>query len=98
MIEHQEEFLPADTAILIIHVINCWGAAWLRRNTDGNVDLCRNFPDFSGPLPDSSGYSLANEILNNGFDSGSMAAETEPVAASAAIVPERRRKSRRLLT
>lgn len=43
--------LPADTAVLLIHAINCWGAAWGRRNTEGNIDLCRNFLDFSKPLP-----------------------------------------------
>lgn len=43
--------MPADTAVLMVHVINGYGATHLRRNTDGNVDLCRNFMDFSQPLP-----------------------------------------------
>lgn len=43
--------LPRDTAVILVHAINCWGAAWGRRNTEGNVDLCRNFVDFSQPLP-----------------------------------------------
>lgn len=43
--------LPGETAVLLIHAINCWGAAHLRRNTDGNVDLCRNFMDFDDTLP-----------------------------------------------
>lgn len=49
--EGGKDCLPCDTAVLLIHAINCWGAAHLRRNTDGNVDLCRNFIDFGQMLP-----------------------------------------------
>ena len=48
--------LPPDTAVLLVHALNCWGAAWGRRNTEHNVDLCRNFLDFSQPLPPSPVY------------------------------------------
>jgi len=51
MVEGRLRDLPGDTAVLLIHAINCYGAAHLRRNTDGNVDLCRNFMDFDQPLP-----------------------------------------------
>lgn len=56
--------LPADTAVLMVHVINCWGAVHLRRNTDGNVDLCRNFMDFSKPLPTRPDYEEIHAGLN----------------------------------
>lgn len=48
--------LPDDTAVLLVHGINCWGAAALRRNNEDNIDLCRNFIDFAEPLPENSGY------------------------------------------
>jgi len=48
--------LPKDTAVLLIHAINPHGYAWLRRVTEENVDLNRNFVDFDQPLPVNSGY------------------------------------------
>jgi hypothetical protein len=56
--------LPGDTALLMVHVINCWGAAHLRRNTEGNVDLCRNFLDFSQPLPTRPLYDEIHEAVS----------------------------------
>ncbi len=48
--------LPPDTALLVIHAINPYGFAWLRRVTEGNIDLNRNFVDFTAPLPRNEGY------------------------------------------
>lgn len=55
--------LPSNTAALLIHAINPYGFAWLRRVTNENVDLNRNWIDFSKPLPPNSGYDeLASAI------------------------------------
>ena len=35
--------LPEDGAVLIAHVLNPYGMAWLRRVNEHNVDLNRNF-------------------------------------------------------
>jgi len=35
--------LSADTKIVIVHLINPWGAAWSRREDHENIDLFRNF-------------------------------------------------------
>ena len=56
--------LPADTAVLMIHAINPWGAAKLRRNNEDNVDLCRNFVDFSEELPVNQAYQELHEALS----------------------------------
>ena len=37
-----------DTAILIVHAVNPYGFAWLRRVNEDNVDLNRNFVDHDG--------------------------------------------------
>ncbi len=58
--------LPSDTAVLMIHLINPWGAANLRRYTESNVDLCRNFLDFSQPLPVNQSYSAIHDELRLG--------------------------------
>jgi hypothetical protein len=55
--------LPPDTALLAIHAINPWGFAWLSRVTEENVDLNRNFVNFSKPLPRNDAYiELADAI------------------------------------
>ncbi len=42
--------LPDGVAVVLVHAINPHGFAWIRRVTQENVDLNRNFPDF-GKLP-----------------------------------------------
>jgi hypothetical protein len=48
--------LPAGVAALLVHAINPYGFEWLRRVTHENVDLNRNWIDFSAPLPESPAY------------------------------------------
>ncbi|MEJ0064575.1 MAG: DUF2817 domain-containing protein [Caulobacteraceae bacterium] len=40
----------------MIHAINPYGFAWLRRVTEENIDLNRNWIDFSQPPPANPGY------------------------------------------
>ncbi|HTD44646.1 MAG TPA: M14 family metallopeptidase [Bryobacteraceae bacterium] len=54
-----------DHAILLVHVLNPWGMAWLRRFNEHNVDLNRNFLGPGEPFngaPD--GYVALNDFLN----------------------------------
>jgi len=48
--------LPADIAALHVHAINPYGFAWLRRTNETNVDVNRNWVDFTGPLPKNTQY------------------------------------------
>lgn len=51
-------------AVLYIHGLNPYGFSWGRRVTQENVDLNRNFVDFSQPLPENPGYDeLAHALL-----------------------------------
>ena len=54
--------LPADVAVVMIHGINPWGMAWLRRVNEDNIDLNRNHLDFDGPLPDNRAYDSLHGI------------------------------------
>jgi hypothetical protein len=55
--------LPPDTALLAIHAINPYGFAWIRRVTEDNVDLNRNFVDHDRDLPRNDAYvELADAI------------------------------------
>ncbi len=57
------EALPPDTATILVHALNPFGFAWLRRVNEDNVDLNRNFRDFAKPLPPSPEYDLLHNLL-----------------------------------
>lgn len=50
-------------ALLHLHALNPWGFSWLRRTTQENVDLNRNFHDFHGPLPANAAYDEIAHLL-----------------------------------
>ena len=49
--------------MLYIHALNPYGFSWWRRTTHENVDLNRNFHDFSKPLPRNPGYETLAAAL-----------------------------------
>jgi hypothetical protein len=51
-----EAAAAAGVAVLYVHALNPYGFSWLRRVTQENVDLNRNFQDFSRPLPRNAAY------------------------------------------
>ena len=57
--------IPEDSALVLVHVINPYGMAWLRRFNENNVDLNRNFlgpnEDYSGA---PEGYPEFDSFLN----------------------------------
>lgn len=53
-----------NLGVLLIHALNPYGFAWLRRVNEDGVDLNRNFVDFNRPLPDNTAYArLAEDLL-----------------------------------
>lgn len=54
---------PAEIALMQIHAINPHGFAWLRRVTEDNVDLNRNFVDHEAPYPVNEGYEKLAEAI-----------------------------------
>jgi hypothetical protein len=59
-----ERFKNAGIAVMLIHAINPYGFAWLRRVTHENVDLNRNWIDFDAALPDSTVYGQVAQLLS----------------------------------
>ena len=53
----------AGVAVLYIHALNPYGFSHIRRVTQENVDLNRNFQDFSRPLPVNEGYRRVQPLL-----------------------------------
>lgn len=64
---HDEEFRAQAraraVAVLYIHAVNPYGFSYARRVTYENVDLNRNFHDFSEPLPVNVGYRALHSLL-----------------------------------
>ena len=50
-------------AVLYVHALNPYGFSHLRRTTHENVDLNRNFHDFSAPLPVNEAYREIHALL-----------------------------------
>jgi len=48
--------IPGDMAVMMVHAINPHGFAWLRRVTEENIDLNRNWISFTNVLPENKGY------------------------------------------
>ena len=53
----------ADVAVMLVHVVNPYGFAWLRRANEDGVDVCRNFINFNEPLPRNPLYDVLADVL-----------------------------------
>ena len=61
--EWREKARQQGVAVLYVHALNPHGFSFLRRVTEENVDLNRNFIDFGKPLPVNAGYDELHPIL-----------------------------------
>ena len=61
--EWRDKARAAGVAVLYIHALNPYGFSHMRRTTHENVDLNRNFQDFSQPLPVNQGYREIEPLL-----------------------------------
>jgi hypothetical protein len=55
--------LDPHTCVVLVHALNPYGFAWLRRVNEDNVDLNRNFQDFTQPLPPNPAYDAIHGLL-----------------------------------
>ncbi|MDD9966575.1 MAG: DUF2817 domain-containing protein [Myxococcales bacterium] len=56
--------LPCDVALVLVHAINPYGFAHLRRVNESNVDLNRNFVDHPGGHVRAPEYTALYDLLN----------------------------------
>lgn len=67
----QAPAVPAGCAIVLVHVLNPYGMAWLRRANENNVDLNRNFLSPGESWKGAPAlYSRLNPLLNPPTPSG----------------------------
>ncbi|WP_280154328.1 M14 family metallopeptidase [Piscinibacter sp. XHJ-5] len=59
----RQQASSAAVAVLYIHGLNPYGFSWWRRVTQENVDLNRNFHDFTQPLPSNPAYDEIAPLL-----------------------------------
>lgn len=55
--------LPDGVAVIVVHALNPFGFAWLRRVNENNVDLNRNFIDHEAPHPRNERYERWRSLL-----------------------------------
>ncbi|GAB5471720.1 MAG: hypothetical protein Kilf2KO_47500 [Rhodospirillales bacterium] len=74
--------LPPDLRIVLVHAINPFGFAWVRRVNESNIDLNRNFIDHDQAAPENAGYrDLHSAILPRTWDAASKTAFREAYQA-----------------
>ena len=59
----REQARARGVAVLYVHALNPYGFSHVRRATNENADLNRNFHDFSKPLPVNEGYRAIHSLL-----------------------------------
>jgi hypothetical protein len=57
------EAFGENVRAIVVHALNPHGFAWVRRVNEDNVDLNRNFQDFTRPLPRNDGYDALHGLL-----------------------------------
>jgi hypothetical protein len=55
--------VQSGVAVVYVHALNPHGFSHVRRVTQENVDLNRNFQDFSKPLPENTAYKEVQHLL-----------------------------------
>jgi len=60
---------PGEVAVVMVHALNPHGFAWVRRVNEDNVDLNRNFVDWSVPAPRNTDYdAMAGDLVPSTWD------------------------------
>ncbi len=62
-LNHFLEERPNDVRVVMLHALNPYGFAWVRRVNEDNIDLNRNFLDWDDPVPLNPGYDELADLL-----------------------------------
>ena len=57
------DLLAEDDAVVLVHAVNPWGMAWLRRQNEHNVDLNRNWARDTTPPTPNDPYDELHSLL-----------------------------------
>lgn len=53
----------SDLRLIFVHAHNPYGFAWMRRVNEDNVDINRNYADFTQPLDINEDYSMVHDLI-----------------------------------
>ena len=71
------EILPHGTVCYLVHAVNPFGFSYKRRVNEDNVDLNRNFIDFSHSLPNSEDFRAFRDFADGKIAAGRVADEID---------------------
>ncbi len=54
---------PREIRVVLVHALNPYGFAWVRRVNESNIDLNRNFIDWDEPPPHNPDYDTIADLL-----------------------------------
>ncbi len=75
--EHHAGHRPDSLRVVLVHALNPYGFSWVRRVNEDNVDLNRNFVDWSQPPPANEDYgALAQLLVPDAWDDDTQQATT----------------------
>ncbi|MFK8022517.1 MAG: M14 family metallopeptidase [Ilumatobacter sp.] len=78
---------PADVRVVLIHSMNPVGFSWVRRVNEDNVDLNRNFVDWTQPPPANDAYGdIADVLVPERWDDDTQTSTTAQLLEVAADV------------
>lgn len=79
-----DRLLRPGLSLLMIHALNPYGFAWTSRTNEDNVDLNRNFIDWTAPPPTNPAYDeLADLLVPERWDSESQGSTTSALLVEA---------------
>ena len=82
--EHHGAGHPDGLRIVLVHALNPHGFSWVRRVNEDNVDLNRNFVDWSQPPPANEDYGgIAQLLVPDAWDDDTQQATTLQLLAYA---------------
>lgn len=62
-LDHHAGRRPDGTRVVMVHAFNPYGFSWVRRVNEDNVDLNRNFIDWTAELPVNADYATVADLL-----------------------------------
>jgi Protein of unknown function (DUF2817) len=75
---------PDDVRVVLLHAFNPYGFSWVRRVNEDNVDLNRNFIDWSQPPPANEDYGgIAHLLVPDEWDDDTQQSTTMALLAYA---------------
>ena len=85
-LDERADARPADVRVALVHALNPVGFSWVRRVNEDNVDLNRNFVDWSSPPRNDAYGDIADLLVPADWDEETQATTTAALLDAAGEV------------